>query len=102
MIYFFIGMLLVNIILINQLCLSIIMLDETQPPPTIKILITLITVSLLTTGAAVFSYSMVHKIRDIVIQTEFLNLLFSSAMSVETEFLVMVNKDKGILHFDYR
>lgn len=101
MIYAFVVVLLLILILINYLAVSLILLPHDAPTPLNNILVFLITISVLLTGVAVFAYSMVHKIREIVLQTEFQNLLFASSAAVDSHFCAIATKDNLIVYYDY-
>ena len=100
-IYAFVIVLLLIIILVNYLAISLILLPNDAPTPLNNILIFLITVSVLLTGVAVFAYSMVHKIREIVLQTEFQNLLFASASAIDSHFCAIATKNRLVVYYDY-
>ncbi len=100
-IYAFVVVLLLILILVNYLSVSLILLPNDAPTPLNNILIFLITISVLLTGVAVFAYSMVHKIREIVLQTEFQNLLFASSASIDSHFCATCTKDNLVVYYDY-
>ncbi len=99
--YFFGVAILTTIIAIHMLSVDVMILEKDEPFPVQKVFFTLIVSGLLISGTGIFAYAMVHKFRDILVQTEFQNMLYSSSMSIDTEFVVISNREKEILHYDY-
>jgi len=100
-VYSFIIVLLLILIMVNYLTITLILLPKDSPVPLDNILLFLLTIAILLTGVAIFSYNMVNKIRDIILKTEFQNLLFASSAAVNSEFCMISTGNKKVIYYDY-
>ncbi len=98
--YSFVVAMLVVVIMINYMSIKLILLPDNIPTPTSEVLAFLFTISALILGISLASYIIIRRISDIVLQTEFQNLLFASSMSANTEFVVITSSDGIMVYYD--
>lgn len=99
-IYAFIALLLIVALVIIHLSITLTLLPDTAYTPLQIVFGFLLLVALLVVGVAVFSFLVMRKIRDVVLETEFQNLLFASAAAADTEFCVITNVKKVMVYYD--
>lgn len=100
-IYSFISALLAVVILVSYLVIELLFLPDNVTTPNNKILFILLVIGFCITFVAVFATVLIYKIRDIILETEFQNLIFASASRVNTDFCIIVNLDKITVYCDY-
>lgn len=99
--YSFVAAMLIVVIMINYMSIRLITLPENEPTPITEVLGFLFTISTLILGISFASYIIIRRITDIVLHTEFQNLLFSSSMSWNTAFCLIAHPTHGVIYFDY-
>ncbi len=101
LVYIFVAVLLAVVTLVGHLTIKLLFLPDSDPTPSGEIMMTLYAIALLIIGVAIFAVILVNKIRDIILETEFQNLIFASSARVGSDFCLIVNADKMVVYCDY-
>jgi hypothetical protein len=99
--YAFMAALLAVVILVGYLVVKLLFLPDNVVTPNNEILFILFLIGFCITSVAIFSIALIYKIRDIILETEFQNLIFASAGRLGTDFCLIINKDKNTVYCDY-
>lgn len=101
-IYLFVGVILAIIVLIIQLSIRLILIPEhVETIPVLEIVGFLGSTVFLVTVAAIFSSSLIYRIRDTITEIEFINMAFASSMRLNSEFCLICNSDKNVIYYDH-
>ena len=99
--YSFIVAMLMVVIMINYMSMKLILLPDNEPTPIAEMLAFLFTVSSIILGISFASYMIIRKVSDIVLHTEFQNLLFASSAGLQSKFCLIVNASKIVVYFNH-
>lgn len=100
-VYAFIAALLAVVMLVGHLVIKLLFLPDNIVTPTDEILSILFAIAFCIAAVAVFAVALIYRIRDIILETEFQNLIFASASRAGTDFCLIVNSDKTTIYADY-
>ena len=100
-VYMFMAVLLAVVILVGHLVIKLLFLPDNETTPSDEILTILFAIGFCIVAVAVFAVSLIYRIRDTILETEFQNLIFASAGRLGTDFCLITNKDKITIYCDY-
>ena len=99
--FLFVVVLSGTFILLSNLISVLLFLPPNQPPPDDLIQSILFTIIFSAVMVAVFSVYLIHRIRQTVTEVEFQNLIFASSMRVNSDFCLIVHKEKKGIYCDF-
>ena len=100
-VYAFLAAMLAVVMLVGHLTIKLLFLPDNAVTPVNEISSILFAISFCIGAVSIFSIALIYKIRDLILETEFQNLIFASASRINTDFCIIINKDKDALYCDY-
>lgn len=97
----FAAVLIATFILLSYLVQELLFLPAEQPPPEGLILAIFLITIFSATAVGVFAVFLIHRVRRIVMATEFQNLVFASSMRIGAAFCLIVHKERTGVYCDY-
>ena len=99
-IYLYCILFLSIVVLVNYLTTQLLMLPDTSTDYPAMVWGHISAISFLIILTGIFSSVFIHKIRRIIIETEFQNLLFTSSLAVDSNFCLIANTHKVDVFYD--
>lgn len=100
-VYAFMAALLAVVMLVGHLVIKLLFLPDNVTTPNNEILSILFLIGFCIAAVALFSVALIYRIRDIILETEFQNLMFASAARLGTDFCLIINGEKSTIYCDY-
>jgi len=99
-IYLFLAAILSVIIMTNYMSVRLIMWSDSEPAPLNEIIAFMVIITIMLTGIGIFSYLLLKRTRDLILYTEFQNLLFANTAGFDSVFFIIISPEKELIYYN--
>lgn len=99
--FIFIGLLLFSVYMLNNLMQLLLFWPDAKAPPSAEIKKVMGIVSICALLAGAFAVYIIYRVRENILETEFQNLIFAGCMRLNSQFSLIVHREKTGIYCDY-